>query len=327
MYSRLVGRVSLRRRRIAFFLRSNSNLYEEMSTAFIVFRYFDPAWSDARVIEGLTELSPDIVVGPPALLSRLATLVDEGRLALAPALVVAGAEVLEDHERVHIARALRAPVREVYQCTEGTIAATCEAGRLHVMEDIVHLEGEPLDDGRVNPIVTMLHRRAQPFLRYRLDDVLVFSKEPCPCGSAFRVIARIEGRKDDVLRLPALDDEGAREVYADTVRQAILQVDGIVEYRVRQTTRSDLRVHVALSGDHDTDALSRAVDAALREAFARAGARLGHVAVHLGIPAEDPHTKVRRVVRDRFVDDERALAAQHETSTLTRSHHADPTPP
>lgn len=50
-------------------------------------------------------------------------------------------------------------------------------------------------------MVTDLERKAQPIIRYRLNDILVERKEPCGCGSPFLALEKIEGREDDVFFL------------------------------------------------------------------------------------------------------------------------------
>ncbi len=57
---------------------------------------------------------------------------------------------------------------------------------------------EYLDDSRFYPIITDFKRTSQPIYRYRLNDILVEEKSPCPCGSVFTRIAKIEGRSDDI---------------------------------------------------------------------------------------------------------------------------------
>ena len=94
------------------------------------------------------------------------------------------------------------PIGQVYQCTEGLLAVSCPRGSLHLQEDLVAVELEPAADceePRWSPIVTDLWRRTQPtIVRYRLNDLVTLRETPCDCGSAFRVLDRIDGRCDDV---------------------------------------------------------------------------------------------------------------------------------
>jgi phenylacetate-CoA ligase len=153
---------------------------------------------------------------------------------------------LEPQDRTRLAEVFAAPVGQVYQCTEGLLAISCAHGALHVQEDLVALQYEPLpgDAGRVTPIVTDLWRRTQPIIRYRLNDVLRLDPAPCPCGSPFQVIAAIEGRQDDVCQFIATDGT-PRPFFPDTIRRAILLASPqILDYRATQERPGHL--HVAL---------------------------------------------------------------------------------
>ena len=93
----------------------------------------------------LAELDPTVLVGPPSLLAALADEAACGRLRMAPHKVISVAETLEPPDEARIAAAFGAPVHQVYQATEGFLAATCRRGTLHVNEDIVAIEPEWLD--------------------------------------------------------------------------------------------------------------------------------------------------------------------------------------
>src|SRR5215471_18637300 len=60
------------RLRVAFFLRSNSNLYEQIGGRLIAFRYFDLMLPLAEAVAALNNFRPHIIVGPPSLLGLLA---------------------------------------------------------------------------------------------------------------------------------------------------------------------------------------------------------------------------------------------------------------
>ena len=102
----------------------------------------------------------------------------------------------------------------------------------------------------MTPIVTDLWRRTQPIIRYRLNDVLQLGGQPCPCGSCFRTIARIEGRCDDVCYF--FERSGAahgprRPFFPDTIRRMILLAGaGIADYQAVQERDGQLLVHLAV---------------------------------------------------------------------------------
>lgn len=60
--------------------------------------------------------------------------------------------------------------------------------------------------------MTVLFRRTQPLIRYEISDRVVFAKEACGCGLPWRLLERVEGRDEEMLRLPAVGG-GTREVH------------------------------------------------------------------------------------------------------------------
>ncbi|WP_225748018.1 F390 synthetase-related protein [Eikenella sp. Marseille-P7795] len=226
--------------RVALFLRAGSNLYQAVRTPCLSFAYYDLFRPFADLLAEAERQQPTIVVAPAQVLAALAEAVRAGRLKLAPKKVVSAAEVLGAAEREFI-RSVFPNLHEVYQATEGFLAATCAHGRLHLNEEFVYFEREWLDDERFVPVITDFTRQTQPIVRYRLNDVLAVSPEPCPCGSACTVLSRIEGRCDDALVF------GRKTLFADAVSRAIAQIlPWNVDYRLTQE-RHILTLQAALS--------------------------------------------------------------------------------
>jgi phenylacetate-CoA ligase len=279
---------SLRRRglRLAFFLRSNSNLYQRLG-AWIDFRYFDLTTPLADTVAALNALRPDLLAAPPSMLERLREARDRGALRIAPERLVSVAEVLEPQDEERLRASFGVPVHQVYQCTEGLLAVSCAEGSLHLQEDIVAVQFEPVSEhgnGRVTPIVTDLWRRTQPIVRYRLGDVLTLAPHPCACGSSFRVIERIEGRLDDIFRVPP-----SGPIFPDDFRRRILGAHPAIEdYQVRHSP-SSLRIYVQSSAPFEE------VAAAVRTAFAGLPVPLE---IHPDLEPQTPGEKRRRVKRD-----------------------------
>lgn len=280
------GLPSLRRRglRLAFFLRSNSNLYQRLG-AWIDFHYFDLTTPIADAVAALNAFQPDLVAAPPSLLELLAEARDRGALHIAPERLVSVAEVLEPQDEERLRTSFGVPVHQVYQCTEGLLAVSCAQGSLHLQEDVVAVQFERVsehDAARMTPIVTDLWRRTKPILRYRLGDVLTLAPAPCPCGSSFRVIERIEGRLDDVCHLtnPPL--------FPDDFRRLILGAHPSIEdYEVVHSSDA-LRIHVQTSAPFDE------VETAIRAALAFTATR---VELHAGLEPRAAGEKRRRVRR------------------------------
>lgn len=153
--------------------------------------------------------------------------------------MISVAEVLEPQDR-ELLRSVFSNVGEIYQATEGFLASTCRCGTLHLNEEFVHIEPQWLDEHRFVPIVTDFTRTTQPIVRYRLDDVLVASEQPCPCGSATMAIVRIEGRQDDQLQLPTRSCD-IRTVFADACSRVLaMTLPLTADYRLLQTGPAQL---------------------------------------------------------------------------------------
>ena len=85
----------------------------------------------------------------------------------------------------------------------------------------MRIEREYLDRNRFVPIVTDFQRKAQPIIRYRLNDILVEKESPCGCGSPFLALEKIEGREDDIFVF--LDGKGQKKtVFPDFIRRCVL---------------------------------------------------------------------------------------------------------
>ena len=283
----------LSRVRLAFFLRSNSNLYQSLSRR-IDFRYFDLMTPLAESIAALNAYQPDVIAAPPSLLGMLA---GAPGLRIHPRRLVSVAEVLEPQDEVRLREAFGAPVHQVYQCTEGLLAVTCERGSLHVQEDVVAVQFERAHPGSDEQtlIVTDLRRRTQPIIRYRLNDAVTLAADPCACGSAFRVIERIDGRCDDVCSL--IQRDGApRPFFPDALRRIVLLSDRrIDDYQIVQERPGQLRLRVSVRGDFAEvrDALRKT----MAESVARYGCEMPDLQIEHGLAAVLPGEKRRRVKR------------------------------
>jgi putative adenylate-forming enzyme len=223
--------------RVAFLLRANSNLYTRVHSRRLRFRYLDLLAGLSGLVSELNRLQPHVLIAPASVLGLLAQ--QQGQaLDVRPQQVVSVAETLEPDDARHVSHAWHVPPQQVYQCTEGFLAASCPQGRLHLNEEQVHIEPQWLDAGqqRFMPVITDFSRRTQAFVRYLLDDVLRLDEEQdCPCGRHTRTIAAIEGRQDDVLWLPDLRTDALTALFPDSLRRAVLLAqDGFSDYRLEQ---------------------------------------------------------------------------------------------
>lgn len=121
--------------------------------------------------------------------------------------VVTNAEPLSLHQRRVISSVFQCPVRETYGMSElAVMASECEHGTLHLWPTVGIVE--VIRDGRHVPpgetgdlICTGLLNDDMPLIRYRTGDrgALAPPGQTCPCGRTLPILARVEGRHDDLI--------------------------------------------------------------------------------------------------------------------------------
>lgn len=282
--------------RIAFFLRANNNLYESVGSRRIEFRYFDVYQDMNHHIAQLRDYQPTILVAPPSVLAVLAEAIESDQLQLQPQKVISVAEVLTEFDKENFRRVFHQDlIFQAYQCTEGFLAYTCDAGSLHLNEEFVYVEKSFIDDSRFIPILTDFTRKTQPIIRYRLNDILVLGRQSCPCGSATTVLERIEGREDDVFLFTRTDGTTIK-VFPDVIGRCIVLTEGIKQYRVIQTTTSTVEVQL--------QPRTPETEAAVTAEFHRLSGQLDFLPVKLSFHDYQPDLsrKLKRIERKAALD-------------------------
>ncbi|HCC07357.1 MAG TPA: CoF synthetase [Clostridiales bacterium] len=245
MFAKMLPKGISSKYKIAFFMRADSNLYQSVKSKNIEFNFFDMMIKIDDYIDRLNEFMPDILIAPPQVLIKLSDLRTSGLLKVIPEKIISVAEVLEKTDEEKIKKAFKKEIiHQVYQCTEGFLAYTCECGTLHINEDIVKIEKEYIDKNRFIPIITDFTRKTQPIIRYRLNDILVDKQEKCMCGSVYMAIDKIEGREDDSFIFKNEDSDEFVTVYPDFIRRCILYASDITEYRVIQLAVNKIEIQI-----------------------------------------------------------------------------------
>ncbi|WP_435357125.1 F390 synthetase-related protein [Emticicia sp. SJ17W-69] len=236
---------SLKKRSIAFFLRANSNLYDSVKSKLLLFHFFDLLNPLDEHIKRLNALKPSILVAQPSMLIELANAIETNKLKIQPTKVISVAEVLTPEDKCYLASIFKQTIHQVYQCTEGFLASSCENGTLHFNEDFLIIEKKYIDNEqkRFHPIITDLKRQSQPMIRYELNDIIQ-EKENCSCGSKFLAIEAIEGRSDDILVFKNTKNEEVK-IFPDFFRRAIILADSeINDYALIQNEPKYLLLYI-----------------------------------------------------------------------------------
>ena len=82
---------------------------------------------------------------------------------------------------------------------------------------------DPDREGYGELVVTTLARRTMPLIRFRVRDVTRFIDEPCLCGATLRRMARIRGRRDEMVVM------GAGNMYPEIFERVLHDVEWVSE--------------------------------------------------------------------------------------------------
>ncbi len=233
--------------RIGLILRANSNTFESVGSNRIEFKFYDLMKPLEEIHESILQDKLDILIGPPSVLRYLADV----KSPLKVRKLVSAAEVLDEIDRTHIEAHFGQIVHQFYSSTEGEIAATCEHGTLHLNEEIMVIQKQWVDEekGWYHPIISDFKRKTQPIIRYRLNDILVASKQPCKCGDARESIESIMGRQDDIFLLERKSGDGFEQVIPDFIRRAVMQMHpDITAYCAIQKSPEEIEIQLLPEG-------------------------------------------------------------------------------
>jgi phenylacetate-CoA ligase len=266
-------------------------------------------WSPTRACDWHTSSrsSATPMRGRSTWASLIALLAEEqlrGRLAIAPRVVLTTSEVLTDDAASRIETAWTKPVQGYFSTEVGVIASgSLDHVGMHVSEEaiveVVDDANRPAPPGTLGArvLLTNLVNLSQPLIRYELSDAVLLETGPDPSGRPFDRIARIDGRSDDVLRLPGADG-GVVAVHPYRLRAPFVRLLDVLQYQI--VHRHDgllVRIVARSSARRDLPEKVRvAVGSALSDAGAAAPVRVELVPA---IEREPGHAaKVKLVVSE-----------------------------
>jgi phenylacetate-coenzyme A ligase PaaK-like adenylate-forming protein len=168
------------------------------------------------LVHSLSAFQPDVLVAYSSIAALLACEQLEGRLSIHPRVVSTTSEVrTEDMER-KIREAWGGIPFNNYGMTEAGIVFGSDCSfhhGMHVFEDLFIVEvvdehNRAVADGSPGHklLITNLINNTQPLIRYEVSDMITLSQETCPCGRPMRLIAKMEGRSDDIIYLKSSND-------------------------------------------------------------------------------------------------------------------------
>src|SRR6185369_2132777 len=94
-------------------------------------------------------------------------------------------------------------------------------------------------------VVTDLINRAQPLLRYRIEDVASWSTRPCPCGRGLPLMRSVVGRTADFL----LRRDRSRVAGVSLVERTLTAFAGIGQMQIVQDSIDQLTLNIVRTPD------------------------------------------------------------------------------
>lgn len=162
-----------------------------------------------RYFRSIRRYSPDIIVAYVSPLYQLARYMLEQDLRPEPPVaILTGAEPLHDFQRKVIERAFYCPVYNTYGCREVMLIAS-EAPGVNGMlinadqlwAETVDAAGMPVQGTAGDLLLTDLHARGMPLIRYRNGDMATLARPSVRAnGYPWPLLRSVDGRSLDVIR-------------------------------------------------------------------------------------------------------------------------------
>lgn len=216
-----------------------------------------------EIVRRLNEAQPPIVLAHASTLVLLADEQQAGRLLISPRSITSMSEMLSDTDRIAVRDAFGVPPIDQFVSTEGLVGHTEPGSTVFsfatdmCIVELVDEHNRPVPDGvaSAKALVTNLHNRTQPLIRYELNDHFIRH----PSGGDPFLRAAVEGRADDAFRY------GSMAIEPLLIRGVLVRTPAVLEYQVLQTRRG-IEVTVVSSAELDHAALSDSLRQSLRSA-------------------------------------------------------------
>lgn len=241
-----------------------------------------------EIVDGLNRYQPEVVSTYPSFVRVLANEQLAGRLDIKPRLIRTSAETLTDDVREIAATAWAAKIVNSYTCTEaGAMGHECQcASGIHLAEDAFVFEVVDENDRAVpngtpgaKILVTTLTNLVLPLVRYEISDIVTLATEPCPCGLPFWRIAKIDGRREEMLSFPKRGG-GTVRVHGHRLRSPLTSIGGIRQYQFAQLVNG-LEITISLSNGFDADGVKDELERSVRATLSKVDAEPAQILIQV----------------------------------------------
>lgn len=196
---------------------------------------------------------PKSIKSYPSILITLIEQFADCNFSYNPDFVHIGGEKLMDFQRQKIEDFFQAPVYDFYGARDASsIAQECDHfNGLHVfMEnaivEVVDENGQQVEDGEGDIIITNLHNYAMPLIRYKIGDRARISKNKvCTCGRNLILLDEIIGRIFEIIKFPNGNRVGGT-FWTFVMKSA----PGVRDFQVVQVNEDRINIYYIPDKDH-----------------------------------------------------------------------------
>lgn len=201
------------------------------------------------ILLNLKQSKPRMLFGYPSILALLAGYAERHHIKvdqLGIQAIFVTSEVLDPAQRVLIQEIFGCVVANGYGGREsGFIAHECPQGSMHVTAEdiileIVKSDGTACQPGEIGEVVvTHLHTRDFPFIRYRTGDYAALASSNCLCGRKLPVLTQLEGRRSDLIYA-----QNGSLVHRAEIVAIITKERAIEQFQVVQQTLDSIKISI-----------------------------------------------------------------------------------
>lgn len=203
----------------------------------------------------IQEFKPQLITGYPSTLTLFSEFLLQNNLSYHPEAIRTEGETLYPFQREIIEKAFHTSVFGFYSSREiSGIAHECSAHKgLHIFSEnliieIVDDNGNVIDEGEGEIVLTDLHNYVMPLIRYRIGDRAVISKRKCNCGINLPLLENVEGRTFDIIKFP-----NGNSVSGTFWTLLLKSKPGIDDFQVNQKQDETIQIIIKINDKYNPD--------------------------------------------------------------------------
>ncbi len=162
-----------------------------------------------KYLEMIKKWKPELITSYPSILFSMAEYFEKQGFSYKPKAVKSAGEKLHAYQREKIEKVFQTRVFDFYGGRDiPMIAQECEHHNgLHqmmesVVMEVIDKDGNLIQEGEGELVMTHLNNRAMPFIRYKIGDHVRISNNTCSCGRGLKVIDEVLGRSFEIIQFP-----------------------------------------------------------------------------------------------------------------------------